>query len=72
VTAVSYAEPDEDERGQLALFVALEPTGVQLSLFPELVPPAPIYPDRTPAEWLDECRGILAAKIAGQLALEVG
>jgi hypothetical protein len=68
--AMSYAVDDPPERGQLALFTPTEPIGVQLSLFPELVPPAQIYPDRTPAEWLDECRAALA-QATGQLALDV-
>jgi hypothetical protein len=77
VTAVSYAvEPEpEPDLGQLALFTGGEPIGVQLSLFPDLVAPAPIYPDRTPAEWLEMCRATIAAAAAnapGQLALEVG
>jgi hypothetical protein len=73
MSAVSYAVEPEPERGQLALFTGGEPIGVQLSLFPELVAPAPIYPDRSPEEWIRECRDTLAAVIAaGQLALEVG
>jgi hypothetical protein len=73
VSAVSYAVDDDPELGQLALFTGGEPAGVQLSLFPDLVPPAPIYPDRTPAEWLDACRATLdasRARMAGQLSLD--
>jgi hypothetical protein len=63
------------ERAQLSLFVPTDPLGVQLSLFPDLVPPAHIYPERTPTEWLDACRAMLAAgkRSPGQLSLdEVG
>jgi hypothetical protein len=74
VSAVSYAEPDTDEWCQHALFTGGEPIGVQLSLFPELVAPAPIYPQRTPAEWLEICRATMRdaqARSAGQLELEL-
>jgi hypothetical protein len=75
-TDAELAEPEpEPERGQLALFAGGEPIGVQLSLFPELVAPAPIYPDRSPEEWIRECRDTLAdaqaRQAAGQLSWDV-
>lgn len=74
--AVAY-EVDDDgpERGQLALFTPVAPIGCQLSLFPEMVPPAQIYPELSPAEWLEACRELLdaaRARSAGQLAMDVG